>query len=160
MGYHDIDTENYKNPRYLRSCDRYTNDITRLSRFYLFNYDLYLSHKHGLRIVPMGSKDGRNIFFYANDNSTLGCHFRPEYRDVITSIEVCDIIKNIFDRLYMPLIRKTMLEFIDLDEDVEFPITKSIKTEDNIIPNPAIRFNVSYMHPWWNLKNESKEPFY
>jgi len=160
MGYHDIDTENYKNLKYLRSCDRYIDDVSRLSKFYLFNYDLYLSHKHGLRIAPMGSKDGRSMFFYANDSGALGCYFIPEFKGVINSIEVCDIIKNIFEKLYIPLIRKTMLEFLDLDADSELPLEKSIETEGNLIPNPTIRFNVSYTNPWWNQKNISDEHFY
>jgi hypothetical protein len=160
MGYHDIDIETYINIKYLRSCDRFKEDLTRLSKFYLFNYRLYLSHKHGLRIIPMGIQNGKNLFFYANDNHTLGCYAKPEFKDVLDSIEVCDIIKNIFDKLYIPLIRKTFLEFLDFNGYSELPFKKSIDTERKLIPNPEIRFSVSNTHPWWKPKEESQEPFY
>jgi hypothetical protein len=73
------------------------------------------------------------------------------------------MIKGIFDKLYIPLIRKFAFEFFDVKKDsldIEDHITRNIKTENSLVPNPTYNLSMSFTHPWWNHKESSLEPFY
>jgi hypothetical protein len=167
MGYHDVITDKDKNKNYIRSCVKFQTVISDLAQFYKLYYDLYLSYKHGLRIVPFGSKDGKYIYGITDDrynkDGSLTVYEIPVFLGLNRSITVCDAIKDIFDRLYIPLIRKNTCDFFDLkkdESDLEGHIIRQIKTEGNLVPNPTYHLSMSYTHPWWNFKESSLDPFY
>lgn len=166
MGYHDIITGKNKNNKYIRSCKKYQAIISDLAQFYNLYYDLYLSYKHGLRIAPLGSKNGKYIVGITNkglDNYTYETYEIGILQGINRSVIVCDTIKDIFDKLYIPFIRKYVCEFVDIKKealDLEAHITRKIKAEGNLIPHPTYHSSTSYIHPWWNFKNSSLEPFY
>ena len=168
MGYHDINTHKNKNEKYiLRSCERYQAIITELAKFYEHYYDLYLSYKHGLRIAPISARNGIYSYLYTdkryNVDQSFGTYRAPILAWIIKSVMVCDLIKGIFDRLYTPLIRKTMCEFLCIEKDMVFidsSISKTFKAEGDLIPNPTYHFSTSGTHPWWNVRDSSLDPFY
>jgi len=120
MGYHDIITDKNKNYKYMRSCKRYQYIVGIIAKFYADYYDLYLSYKHGLRIAPMGCNNGRYRYFTTmkiRDNYALREYCIPVLEGVIRSVFVCDSIKTIFDKLYLPIIRRYFLEFISINKE-------------------------------------------
>jgi hypothetical protein len=167
MGYHDIITDKNKNCKYIRSCEKYQAIVSELAKFYDLYYDLYLSYKHGLRIAPFGCKNGKFIYGYTderyNKNYSFGTYEIPVLLGINRSVLVCDSIKDIFDKLYIPLIRKFACEFLDIKKealDLDDHIIRNIKTENILVPHPTYHLSMSCTHPWWNFKESSLEPFY
>lgn len=170
MGYHDVITDKNKNYKYVISCEKYQSIMTILSKFYFEYYDLYLSYKHGLRIATFGSNNGKFIYGITEKDNKENNYYPffkiyeiPLMHGINSSLLMCDIIKNIFDKLYIPIIRKSMCEFADIIEETlgsRDRIAPIIKTRDNLISNPTYHLSQHYAHPWWNLKDSSLEPFY
>lgn len=166
MGYHDIMTDKNRNYKYIRSCRKYRAVISELAQFYDLYYDLYLAYKHGLRIAPFGCNNGKYIYGVTekyNEDCSFHTYEIPVLLGINRSVAVCDSIKDIFDKLYIPLIRKFACEFINIKKealDLEDHIIRNIKTENNLIPHPTYHLSMSCRHPWWNLKESSLEPFY
>jgi hypothetical protein len=159
MGYHDIDTNKGKNEKYIRSCERYQSAVSEISKFYIANYELYISYKHGLRIAPIADNKGNNMFIISTKNYTLRKHMRPIFYGPNQSIQVNDIIKNIFNKLYDPLFRKTLHELLESEEGSDNNRKGSVKADINLI-KPMHKFSFSFAHPWQNSKDFSLEPFY
>jgi hypothetical protein len=166
MGYHDIMINKNENIKYIRSCKKYQAIISELAQFYNLYYDLYLSYKHGLRIAPLGSKNGKYIYGITDtktNNYAFHCYEIPPLHGVNQSFTVCDIIKDIFGRLYIPLIRRHACEFLDIKKetlDQENHISRNIKTVGNLISYPTYHQSISFAHPWWKPMDSSLEPFY
>jgi len=167
MAYHDINTDKNRNPKYIRSCEKYRAIISEIAIFYDLYYDLYLSYKHGLRIAPFGCKNGKYIYGITderyNKNYSFCTYEIPVLLGINRSLLVCDSIKDIFNRLYIPLIRKFACDFFDIGKDalyMEDKIVRKIKTKNTLILHPTYHQSMSYTHPWWNYKESSLEPFY
>jgi hypothetical protein len=170
MGYHDIITNKNKNYKYIRSCKKFQVIISELAQFFNLYYDLYLSYKHGLRIAPLGCKNGKYVYGITDGRYNKNRNFRsyeiPILLGINSSMVVCDSIKDIFDKLYIPIIRKFACEFMDINNealdalDLEGNIIRNIKTENSLIHHPTYKLSMSYTHPWWNFKKSSLKPFF
>ena len=145
MGYHEICMAGEDIARYDRSCKRYQNEILKISRFYDNHYQLYLSYKHGLRLIPAINDDGQKLIFEACKDNTLTIHKIPEMW-WLKSIEITGIINNIFKKLYVPLIRKKFGEYVDI------PLSESVHTSLEATDSPesvnTSHFQLSFAFPW------------
>lgn len=159
MGYHEINISGqneYK--KYDRSCDRFIKDIQRLSTFYNNYYQIYRSYKHGLRIIPIKNEKGEKLILEACKDNSMTIHVIP-HMWYLEAIEVTEIINNIYEKLYMPLIRKKFGEFCGISYK-DKSIRKDIKSTDPPDPTRKISFNTSFTFPWWVHDGKEPNPFY
>ncbi|MFZ2411828.1 MAG: hypothetical protein WAW23_09685, partial [Candidatus Methanoperedens sp.] len=159
MGYHEIKiTCREENEKYERSCTRYKVDVVRLSKFYNHHYPLYLSYKHGLRIIPAKNENGEKLIFEACKDNTTTIHVVPEMWH-LEAIEVTEIINNIYEKLYVPLIREKFGEFCGISFK-DKSIRKDIKSTDPPDTTRKVSFNTSFNFPWWVHDGKEPNPFY
>ena len=156
MGFHEIDITEPENIKYYRSCLRYKEDVKKLSEFYLDKYPIYLSYKHGLRLMPLNNNSGKKIIMevsHETDNS-LGIHVLPDmwWLDVI---EITEIINNIYNKLYIPLIRKQIGKSLGISFGVE-KISKTINSTETSVRTGLPSLSIEYSLPWWI--HDGKEP--
>jgi len=157
MGYHEISIAGKDIDMYNRSCKRYQNDILKISRFYDDHYKLYLSYKHGLRLIPTINDDGQKLIFEACKDNTLNIHKIPEMW-WLKSIEITEIINNIFKKLYVPLIRKKMGEYLNVS--VSGDVRSSVKATDSIESANTSHIQISTSFPWCINDGKEPNPFY
>jgi len=158
MGYHEINIEQSDKEKYIRSCKRYQTYMLKISTFYNTFYQLYPSYKHGLRLIPIINADGRKLIFEACKDNTLKIHETPEMWWLV-SIEITEIINNIFKKLYVPLIRKKVGEYLG----ISFGQTRaqgSVKSTDPPDPKKTIPVDLSFICPWWYGQGNEPIPFY
>ena len=158
MGYHEINIEQSDKEKYIRSCKRYQTDILKISTFYNKFYQLYPSYKHGLRLIPIINADGQKLIFEACKDNTLTIHKTPEMW-CSSSIEITEIINNIFKKLYVPLIRKKVGEYLE----ISFGQTRaqgSVHSTDPPDPKRTIPVKLSFICPWWYGQENEPIPFY
>jgi hypothetical protein len=159
MGYYEIKItckEDYE--KYYRSCDRYKSDIVRLSTFYNNYYQLYVSYKHGLRIIPSKNEKGEKLIFEACKDNTMTIHVVPEMW-YLEAIEITEIINNIHGKLYIPLVRQKFAEFCHISLK-DKSIKQSIKSTDPPDPTRPFSFKTSINFPWWVHDGKEPNPFY
>ncbi len=155
MGYHQIKiTCKEENEKYERSCCRYKENVVKLSKFYNQHYQLYLSYKHGLRIIPAKNENGKKLIFEACKDNTTTIHVVPEMW-YLEAIEVTEVINNIYEKLYIPLIRQKFAEFCHISLK-DKSIRQSIKSTDPPDPTRPVSFKTSINFPWW--VHDGKEP--
>lgn len=157
MGYHEISIAGEDIAMYDRSCKRYQNDILNISKFYDNHYQLYLSYKHGLRLIPAINDDGQKLIFEACKDNTLTVHKIPEMW-WLNSIEITEIINNIFKKLYVPLIRKNIGEYLEVSFTGD--MHTSVEATDSPDPAKTLHFQTSIIFPWWIHNGKEPKPFY
>ena len=158
MGYQEINIEQSDKEKYIRSCKRYQTDILKISTFYNTFYQLYLSYKHGLRLIPIINADGRKSIFEACKDNTLNLYNTPEMW-WLGSIEITELINNIFKKLYVPLIRKKVGGYLG----ISFGQTRaqgSVHSTDPPDPKRTIPVKLSFSSPWWDAQENEPIPFY
>jgi hypothetical protein len=158
MGYHEINVSSIDDEKYDRSCDRFIKDTQRLSTFYYNYYQLYLSYKHGLRIIPIKNEKGEKLILEACKDNSMTIHVIP-HMWYLEAIEVTEIINNIYEKLYMPLIRKKFGEFFDISFQ-DNKISKTIKSTEPPDTTRKISLNTSFCFPWWIHDGKEPNPFY
>lgn len=158
MGYHEMEIHEDDEEKYNRSCERYKNDIVKLSKFYNSFYGLYLSYKHGLRMIPTKNENGVKLILEAcKDNTFTAWTFSEMWW--LDSIEVTEIINNLYEKLYMPLIRKKFADFCGFsfaDKSVSITVT-STEAPD---PERPISLDASFSYPWYIHNAIEPKPFY
>jgi hypothetical protein len=76
-----------------------------------------------------------------------------------SSIEITEIITNIFKKLYVPLIRKKVGEYLE----ISFGQTRaqgSVHSTDPPDPKRTIPVKLSFISPWWYGQGNEPIPFY
>lgn len=159
MGYHELKII-YKeeNGKYERSCYRYKEDVVKLSKFYNRHYQLYLSYKHGLRIIPAKNEKGEKLIFDACKDNTMTIHVVPEMW-YLEAIEVTELINNIYEKLYIPLVRQKFAEFCGISL-TDKSIRQNIKSTEPPDPARPISFKTTFNFPWWVHDGKEPNPFY
>ncbi|UGV39817.1 hypothetical protein J7W08_06685 [Methanococcoides orientis] len=159
MGYHEIDIKYEDIGRYIRSCKRYQEDILILSEFYNRWYNLYTAYKHGLRIIPsFNEKNGKKIIMEACKDNTMTIYEIPEMW-WLKSIEITETIKKIYAKLYVPLIKLKLSDFLNISLDND-SISTSIESTELPDPNRPISFSSTISLPWWIHEPRTPNPFY
>jgi hypothetical protein len=158
MGYQEINIEQSDKEKYIRSCKRYQTDILKISTFYNKFYQLYLSYKHGLRLIPTINADGQKLIFEACKDNTLTIYNIPEMW-WLESIEITEIINNIFKKLYVPIIRKKVGEYLGIPFG-QRRVQGSVKSTDPPDPKKTIPVKLSIISPWWCYQGKEPIPFY
>jgi hypothetical protein len=159
MGYHEVKIEQKDEYKYSLSCERYKNDIIRIANFYNQWYPLYLSYKHGLRIIPaIDENTHKKIIIEACKDNTSTIYVLPEAWWLVT-IEIITIVREIYRKLYVPLIRKEAGEYLGIPFDSS---SISTKGEDKAPPDPnrSIHRSISFTNPWWIHEHGEPNPFY
>lgn len=159
MGYQELKlTSQQDYSKYNRSCDRYKKDVIILSTFYKKYYQIYLSYKHGLRIIPNKNDKGDKFIIEAVKDNTVTIHMIPPMW-YLEAIEVTEIIKNIFEKLYIPYIMKQFGDFSDISFNDE-NIKKTIESKDPPDPTRQVSLNINFSFPWWIHDATEPNPFY
>lgn len=159
MGYDEIDITKSYEWKYNNSCEKFRRDIIKLSEFHKNFFDIYNSYKHGLRIIPIICENGKRLIFEACKDNTMTIHEIHELW-YIGSIEIMEIINNIFEKLYAPLIRKKYAEFVNFNFSDKNIICSVSSTEP---PDPMRPFSkeISFsIQPWYIHKGEEQIYFY
>lgn len=157
MGYHEIEISEAEVVRYNRSCERYREELIILAELHEHFYDLYLTYKHGLRILPAGCKEGIFRIIIYNSNGSYTYYYQPATL-MLESIKITEFIKVVFDKLYIPLIRRKFFEIFGLEFNPN-GFTKTIKASDiksGEYPCTSIEFSI----PWWTNDGTEPKPFY
>lgn len=158
MGYRYITINKEEYERYDNSCLKYKKDVERISKLYNIFFEIYKSYKHGFRIIPANDKIHGNIILEArkDDKGPYAIYPVPEIRIQTDIIESIDIINNIFEKLYVPLIIKKFEE----STGTTFPTNEiiDVKLETESINKKGIVEFFSHSIPWF--LNKKIEPFY
>lgn len=159
MGYHEtIISSKMEYEKYERSCDRFIKDIKKLSIFYNTYYQIYLSYKHGLRIIPIKNDNGEKLILEACKDNSMTIHKIP-HMWYLEAIEVTEIINNIYEKLYIPLIRKKFSEFCGISFQ-DKKISKTINSTEPPDTTRNISLHTSFTFPWVIHDGKEPNPFY
>lgn len=161
MGYHEIKKTRFEYERYDNSCKRYQNDVSKLTKLYKHLFSIYLSYKHGFRLIPVIDQQKGKFVFEARKDSEggpLAWYQIPESWQ-IDVIELMDIINNIFERLYMPLIRKKFEDFAGISFAND-NITTFMKSTDITESSVSSSQDFDYSLPWYIHEAKEQKPFY
>lgn len=162
MGYHEIKIKSQDEfKKYDRSCDRFKNDIIKISKFFKTHFQLYLAYKHGLRIIPAKNDKGQKLIIEACDDNTMTLYEVPEmwYLD---TIEITEIINNIYEKLYIPIFRKKLEVMANIslkDKSLQCSI-QSTDPPGPPDPKRPLVFSTSMKLPWWVHDGKEPNPFY
>lgn len=158
MGYHELNINKDDEAKYNRSCERYRENVIKLSVFHNMFYGLYCSYKHGLRVVPLRSEKGDRGIWEACEDNTFNLHKTPEmwWIDVI---EVTEIIRDIHEKLYLPLVRQKFADFSGFSF-TEKNISSKVKSTQPPDLSRLGSFNISFDLPWYIHKPSEQKSFY
>jgi len=147
--------------KYERSCNRFRNDMLKVSKFFLQWYNLFSAYKHGLNVVPVReTKTARDILMLGNPNGTLDMFmFSPSW--YLGYIEVVEIVHNVFNRLIEPIMWKLLANVAKVDLKGEEIITRLLTSdlpEEEKKRRKEFTFNIVY--PWKIRDAQEPKPFY
>ena len=127
MKYDKIEISKGKIQSYKRSCNRFIDDIKKVTAFFLndFHFSLHQVHKHGLALnVFRDQNTGRDVIIIPNIDNAFDTFFvHPGW--YISSFEIIELISNMFTKLFEPLISWDYLEKtteVDLESE-SFKVT-------------------------------------
>jgi hypothetical protein len=155
MGYHEIDIDENDKEKYSLSCDRYKNDIKKISEFFNRWYYIYTAYKHGLRLIPTyETKTHSKMIIEALKDNSYKCTLlhKTWWRE---AIEINKLIHEIFDKLYTPLVKKKQFDRIR-SSDLSATSGRVVTKDKNDLNESISSIEIEFMAPWW--KNEIKEP--
>lgn len=158
MGYNKI-THNHSTQRIKRSCERFQEDLKKISVFYKQYYVLFTEYKHGLGFIAIREKGGRKVIMEATRNNDLDITVYHTEMWWINSIEILDIINQIFEKLYRPLIKKIVSEKFGIDFTKESE-KKRIASLEEVDPTRPIKRALNFEMPWWIHDQIEPRPFY
>jgi hypothetical protein len=158
LGYDKLEMASDK-ARYERSCARFQDDISHLSKFFLKWYQLHSCYKHGLNIVAfVESKTGSDVLIMGNPDGTFDTVLLPPSW-YLAYIETIEIVFKMFSRVVEPRIWKLVIGTmkIDLKDKTMKKVFVSKEPEDKTRPH---KFSFTMSYPWkiWDVKDH--EPFY
>lgn len=158
LRYDKLDITNEKE-KYERSCERFRNDMLRLSKFFLRWYELLSCYKHGLNILALiDAKTGKDILMMGEQDGSFEILVLPPSW-YIGYIEIVEIVYRMFERVIEPIFWMMLEETADVDLKENRDIRKTLVSTEPDQTRPY-KLTIEASFPWKIREAKEYKPFY
>jgi len=146
--------------RHERSCERFRNDMLRLSKFFLRWYELFSAFKHGLNIVALrDAKTAKDVVQIGNQDGSFDMLIlHPSW--YLEYIEIVDIVLRMFDRVIEPVVWMMLEDVAEVDLKEKRDIQKKLVSREPEDEKRPYRATIEVSFPWKIREEREYRPFY